>query len=68
MFNFFNTLNRDDLADIKETVKKINALEDEIALLSEREIKEYVTQLIQRYQVEQNFDSILCESFALTPF
>ena len=57
MFNFFNTLNRDDLADIKETVKKINALEDEIALLSEREIKEYVTQLIQRYQVEQNFDS-----------
>ena len=66
MFNFFNTLNRDDLADIKETVKKINALEDEIALLSEREIKEYVTQLIQRYQVEQNFDSILCESFALT--
>ena len=66
MFNFFNTLKRDDLADIKETVKKINALEDEIALLSEREIKEYVTQLIQRYQVEQNFDSILCESFALT--
>ena len=46
MFNFFNTLKRDDLADIKETVKKINALEDEIALLSEREIKEYVTQLI----------------------
>ena len=47
MFNFFNTLNRDELADIKETVKEINVLEDEIALLSEREIKEYVTKLIQ---------------------
>ncbi len=66
MFNFFNTLNRDNLSEIKETVQLINALEEKIALLSEREIKEYVSRLIQRYQKEQNFDNILCESFALT--
>ena len=66
MFNFFNSLNRDNLSDIKETVNKINSLEEKVSLLSEREIKERINSLIQQYQVEQKFDNILCESFALT--
>jgi preprotein translocase subunit SecA len=66
MFNFFNSLNRDNLSDIKETVNKINSLEEKVSSLSEREIKERINSLIQQYQVEQKFDNILCESFALT--
>ena len=33
MFNFFNSLNRDNLSDIKETVNKINSLEEKWTLL-----------------------------------
>ena len=66
MFTFFNSLNRDNLSDIKETVNKINSLEEKVSSLSEREIKERINSLIQQYQVEQKFDNILCESFALT--
>ena len=57
MFNFFNSLNRDNLSDIKETVNKINSLEEKVSLLSEREIKERINSLIQQYQVEQKFDN-----------
>lgn len=66
MFNFLNNLTQNSLNTLQEEVKKINALEKEIELLTEFEIKDRVNKLIKQYQIEQNFDSILNESFALT--
>ena len=44
----------------------INNLELEIQNLSDFQIQEKVQKLIKQYQQEKNYDSILCESFALT--
>ena len=66
MFNFLKNLTQNSLNTLREEVKKINDLEKEIELLTEFEIKDRVNKLIKQYQIEQNFDSILDESFALT--
>ena len=66
MFNFLQNFNNDNLSKFKEQVKKINSLETEISSLDENGIKERINSLIQCYKIEKNFDSILCESFALT--
>ena len=66
MFNFLNNVNQNSTTFFSEQVQKINNLEDEISALTENEIKERVNKLIICYQIEKNFDSILCESFALT--
>lgn len=66
MFNFLNNFTQNNLNTLKEEVKKINKLESEIAILTEFEIKERINKLIQQYQIDQNFDNILHESFALT--
>jgi len=44
----------------------INNLELEIQNLSDFQIQEKVQKLIKQYRQEKNYDSILCESFALT--
>lgn len=66
MFNFLTNFNQNSSTFLREQVKQINDLEDEISSLTENEIKERINKLIIRYQIEKNFDSILCESFALT--
>ena len=66
MFKFLTNFSQNSVSPLTEQVQEINRLEDGIACLTENEIKEKINQLIKRYQIEQNFDSILCESFALT--
>lgn len=66
MFNFLTNFTQKDKISLTEQVQKINKLENEISVLTENEIKERINKLIRQYQIEQNFDSILCESFALT--
>jgi preprotein translocase subunit SecA len=66
MFNFLTNFSQNSTTPFIEQVERINKLEDKIARLTENEIKEQINRLIKRYQIEQNFDSILCESFALT--
>jgi preprotein translocase subunit SecA len=65
MFNFFDISSK-QLKQFDKQISKINFLESEFSKLSEREIKERVNQLILKYQIIQNFDDILVESFALT--
>jgi len=66
MFNFLNKFTQNDLITLREEVKKINNLESEIAVLTELEIKQRINKLIKQYQIDQNFENILHESFALT--
>jgi preprotein translocase subunit SecA len=66
MFKFLTNFSQNSVSPLTEQVQEINKLEEDIACLTENEIKERINQLIKRYQIEQNFDSILCESFALT--
>lgn len=66
MFKFLTNFSQNSVSPLTEQVQEINKLEEDIACLTENEIKEKINQLIKRYQIEQNFDSILCESFALT--
>lgn len=66
MFKFLTNFSQNSVSPLTKQVQEINKLEEDIACLTENEIKERINQLIKRYQIEQNFDSILCESFALT--
>ena len=66
MFKFLTNFSQNSASPLTKQVQEINKLEEDIACLTENEIKERINQLIKRYQIEQNFDSILCESFALT--
>ena len=66
MFDFLNNFYSYDFNKIKKQVQEINNLEYEISLLRQNEIKERINQLITKYKIEKNFDSILCETFALT--
>ena len=65
MFKFFKTL-KSRLKQSSVQINEINSLENKISKLTESQIKERVNQLIQIYQLDQNFDEILVESFALT--
>ena len=65
MFNFFDISSK-QLKQFDKQISKINFLKSEFSKLSEEEIKERVNQLILKYQITQNFDDILVESFALT--
>ena len=53
-------------ADREKQIGIINNLELTIQNLSDSQIQEKVQKLIKQYQQEKNYDSILCESFALT--
>ena len=66
MFDFLNNFYPYDFNTIKKQVQKINHLEYEISLLTQDEIKARIKQLITKYKIEKKFDSILCETFALT--
>jgi len=65
MFNFFKP-STSDFNSVSREVQKINNFETEIQNLSDAQIQERVQNLIKQYKVEQDFDSILAESFALT--
>ena len=53
-------------ADREKQIGIINNLELTVQNLSDSQIQEKVQKLIKQYQQEKNYDSILCESFALT--
>jgi preprotein translocase subunit SecA len=65
MFNFLKP-SVSDFNAVSREVQKINSLEREIQTLSDAQIQERVKKLIKQYKVEQDFDNILVESFALT--
>ena len=65
MFNFLKP-SVSDFNAVSREVQKINSLEREIQTLSDAQIQERVQKLIKQYKAEQNFDTILAESFALT--
>ena len=56
--NFFNKL--------KDDIKKINSLENDISFLTEKEIKDRIKNLLNQNKFEKNLNQILHESFALT--
>jgi preprotein translocase subunit SecA len=62
MFNFFDISSK-QLKQFDKQISKINFLKSEFSKLSEGEIKERVNQLILKYQIIQNFDDVLVESF-----
>lgn len=62
MFNFFDISSK-QLKQFDKQISKINFLKSEFSKLSEEEIKERVNQLILKYQIIQNFDDVLVESF-----
>jgi preprotein translocase subunit SecA len=64
--NFFNNFNTRNFNIIIYQVQKINKLESEYTLLSEKQIKDKIKTLIIDYQKKKNFESILIETFALT--
>ena len=64
--NFFNNFNTRNFNIIIDQVQKINKLESEYTLLSEKQIKDKIKTLIIDYQKKKNFESILIETFALT--
>ena len=65
MFNFLKP-SVSDFNSVNREVQKINNFEIEIQNLSDAQIQERVQKLINQYKIEQNFDTILAESFALT--
>ena len=65
MFNFLKP-SVSDFNAVSREVQKINSLEREIQTLSDAQIQERVQKLIKQYKAEQDFDTILAESFALT--
>ena len=65
MFNFLKP-SVSDFNSISREVQKINNFEFEIQNLSDSQIQERVQKLIKQYKAEQDFDTILAESFALT--
>lgn len=66
MFNIINEFIQNNFDFLKKHVQKINYLENEISFLNENEIKQKINNLIDVYKVNQKFDQILHESFALT--
>jgi preprotein translocase subunit SecA len=64
--NFFNNFNNKNFNLIIDQVQKINKLEPQYVLLSEKQIKDKIKTLIIEYQKKKSFDSILIEAFALT--
>jgi preprotein translocase subunit SecA len=62
MFNFFDISSK-QWKQFDKQISKINFLKSEFSKLSEEEIKERVNQLILKYQIIQNFDDVLVESF-----
>jgi preprotein translocase subunit SecA len=65
MFNFLKPTAA-DFSSVSREVQKINNFEFDIQKLSDTQIQERVKKLIKQYKVENNFDAILAESFALT--
>ena len=66
MSNIINEFIQNNFDVLKKYIQKINYLENEISFLNENEIKQKINNLINVYKVEQKFDQILHESFAIT--
>ena len=66
MFNIFTKFNRNSIDSLKTQVQKINSLENEFIFLTQSQIKEKISRLQKKYQLEKELDSILIETFALT--
>lgn len=67
MFNiFFKNVEKDKIIKAESAVATINALEKEISMLGNIEIKEKIQKLSQAAQFNSNLDILLPQSFALT--
>lgn len=68
MFNLdiLKTFETNELRQAHSLVKTVNDLEDKICKMSDLEIRDQIAKLIKMYQLQNNLEPLIAESFALT--